>query len=159
MTASPVVEWRSNVSAFPVITSMALTGTGSGGAIPVGTTSSTVTARLYNNFAAAGGIADALNCVLAVYDDTVHDGLALTAATLGQYVQVEVTLYNGSGTGADSVFYAIGGSVKHPIPTNSGTISGTGANYVTIVIQYVVPSTATQGAVSQGLWVEYSSTA
>ena len=156
--ASPVVEWRASTTPFATISTQAFTGAGFGGAIPVGTTSSPVTVRVYNNFAAAGSIADALNCVLAAYDDVVHQGTGINPSTVGLYTQVEVNDYNGVTTGADTSFFAIGGSTKHAIPTNGGTISGTGANYCTVNIQISVPATATQGSVSQGLWIEYSST-
>lgn len=159
MPTSPVIEWRVATTPFAVLTSSAITGSGSGGSIPVGSTSNTLVVRLYNNFAAASGIADALSCVLAVYDDTVHSGVATQASSTGLYVQVEVIDYNGVTTGQDTLYVGIGGSTKHAIPVNTGTIGGTGANYVTINIQVVVPSTSTQGAVSQGIWVEYNSTA
>ena len=159
MATSPVVEFRSNVTPFAVITSQAMSGSGFSGAIPAGTTSTAATIRIYNNFAAAAGIADATGCVLACYDDTTHQGVGVTTPTTGLYIQVQVTNYNGVTTGADTQFFGIGGQTKHPIPVNSGTISGTGANYVTINVQVVVPSNATQGAVSQGLWIEYSATA
>jgi hypothetical protein len=159
MTLSPVVEWRNPTTPFAVVTTQAMTGTGFGGAIPVGANSSQVTLRLYNNFAGAASIADAVACVLAVYDDTIHQGQATSTATTGLYVQVQCTDYNGSTTGADTQFYAIGGSIKHLIPVNSGTIGGATANYVTVVIQIAAPSTAMQGFVSQGLWLEYTSTA
>lgn len=124
----------------------------------MGTNSTPVTVRVYNNFLAAGSIADALSCVLACYDDVIHQGTAVNTPTTGLYVQVEVLDYNGSVTGADSTYYAIGGATKHAIPTNSGTISGSGANYIEVSIQIAIPATATQGSVSQGLWIEYSST-
>ena len=161
MSTSPVITWNSNTTPFSTITGLALTGSGSSGAVPMGTTSNVAVVRLYNNFAAAAGIADAINCVLAVYDDATHQGVATTTPATAHYLQVEVANYNGSSTGADTQFYAIGGmSVKHPIPTNSGTIGGTGANYVTINIQMVVPAAApVVGPVSLGLWLEYNSVA
>jgi hypothetical protein len=159
MATSPVVEWRNVGSPNAVITSLAMTGSGFSGAIPIGTNSSTITARVYNNFAAAGGIADATNCILASYDDTTHQGTAITAATTGLYLGVQVNDYNGTTTGADSLFYAIGGSTKHTVPVNSGLLSGTGANYFTVTFQLSIPASAAQGAVSQGVWLEFSSTA
>lgn len=156
---SPVVEWRAAITPFGTISTLALTGVGSLGAIPVGTTSNVVTVRIYNNFAGASSIADALNCVLAVYDDAVHQGIAIVAPSMLQYLQVEVTDYNGVTTGQDTLYYAIGGSVKHPIPVNGGTLGGTTANYATINVIAVIPAIATQAAVSQALWLEYSSTA
>ncbi len=104
-------------------------------------------------------VADATNCVLTTYDDAVHQGLATTVPTTSKYVQVQVLDYNGGATHADSVFFAIGGSSKHAIPVNSGTLSGTGSNYVTLNVKVVIPASATQGSVGQGLWIEYSSTA
>jgi hypothetical protein len=159
MSTSPVVEWRSSTTPFAVITSLAMTGSGYSGAIPLGTVSATATIRVYNNFAAAGGIADATNCILATYDDTTHQGLAISAPVTGLYLSVQVLDYNGTTTGADSVAYLIGGGTKHAVPVNSGTLSGSGSNYFTIVLEIAIPSTAAQGSLSQGLWLEYSSTA
>lgn len=159
MTSAPVIEWRSSITPFGTIASVAITGSGSSGAVPIGTSSNVATVRLYNNFAAAGSIADATSCVLTSYDDTVHQGIATTVPVTSQYLLVQVVNYNGSTTSADTQYFAIGGSTRHAIPTNSGTLSGTGANYVTINIKINAPSTATQGAISQGLWLEYTSTA
>jgi len=156
--ATPVIEWRNSTNPFAVITSVALAGTGLSGAIPVGTSSNVATVRVYNNFAAAGSIADATSCILAVYDDTSHQGVAINSPTTGLYIQVEVTDYNGVTTGADTNYFALGGQTKHAIPTNSGTIAGAAANYCTVNIKAVVPANAVQGAVSWGLWLEYSST-
>jgi hypothetical protein len=156
--ASPVIEWRAVANPNGIVSTQGLTGGGFGGAIPVGTSSTIFTARLYNNFAAAAGIADALSCVLAVYDDTTHQGSAVTNVASQHYIQVEVIDYNGVTTNGDTVFYPIGGSTKHPIPVNGGTLGGAVANYCTVNIQAVIPSTASQGSVSVGLWCEYSST-
>lgn len=158
MTSSPVVEFRAAGSPNGVISNVAFTGTGFGGAIPIGTTSTVQTIRLYNNFANAAGVADATSCVLAVYDDPIHQSLAISTPTTKAYVQVQVADYNGDSTSGDSQFYPIGGQSKHALPTNGGTLSGTGTNYVTINIQVAVLPGATAGAVSQGLWVEYTST-
>ena len=156
--ASPVIEWRASTTPFAVISSQAFTGSGFGGAIQVGTSSAVITVRVYNNFAAAGSIVDATNCTLAVYDDTIHQGQATTTPTTGHYVNVKVTDYNGVTTGADTLYFPIGGLTKHAVPVNSGTIAGAVANYITVNIQIVVPTSATQGSVSQGIWLEYSST-
>lgn len=160
MTASPVIEWRSSTTPYGVLSSgLALSGSGYAGAVPVGTSSTPTTVRLYNNFAAAGGIADATSCVLAVYDDATHSGLAVEGATTGLYMSVQVLDYNGVTTGQDTQYYALGGQTKHAIPVNSGTIGGTGANYVSISVKVTLPATASQGAYTQGIWVEYTSTA
>ncbi len=157
---SPVVEWRASTFPFAVQSSVAFTGAGVGGAIPLGTSSNTVTLRLYNNFVGGGGIADAVSCVLASYDTALTQGSSSTPAVTGAYLQVSVVDYNGVTTGNDNaVFYAIGGNTKHPIPVNSGTIGGSSTNYVTLLVKIVVPTSATQGAISQGLWVEYTATA
>lgn len=158
MASSPVMEWRSAVSPNGTLSTQPLTGGGFNGAIPVGSTSTVLTVRLYNNFAGAANIADALSCVLAVYDDVVHQGTAVTTPATGQYIQVQVVDYNGNTNGADTQYYGIGGQVKHPIPVNGGTIGGAAANYCTINIQAVLPANATQGTISLGLWLEYSST-
>lgn len=159
MATSPVIEWRTVASPNGIVTGIAFTGSGYNGAIPVGTASSMVTVRIYNNFTATAGVADATNCVLSCYDDTVHNGIAVQKATTALYMQVQVADYNGVTTNADSSFYAIGGQTKHAIPTNNGVIAGASANYLTINLQVVVPTGATQGSVSQGVWLEYNSTA
>lgn len=156
---SPVVEFRSATTPFGVVSGQAMSGAGFAGAIPAGTNSNLVTLRIYNNFAGAANIADATGCVLACYDDAIHQGTAINPPSLNLYVQVQVQDYNGNATGGDSAFFAIGGQTKHALPTNSGTISGTGANYITLNVQVVVPSNAAQGSVSQGLWLEYTATA
>ena len=159
MATSPVIEWRTAAAPNADLTSLALTGSGYNGAVPLGTASAATTVRLYNNFAAASGVADATNCVLAVYDDAVHQGTAITPPSTGLYVQVDVLDYNGATLGADTSYYALGGQVKHAVPVNSGTIAGSGSNYVTLSLQVVIPTGATQGSVSQGIWLEYNATA
>lgn len=159
MATAPVIEWRATTTPFATIASLAFTGSGFSGAIPAGTNSNSQQVRIYNNFAAAASIADATNAVIAVYDDTVHQGSATSVPTTSKYVQVEVNDYNGVTTGQDSTFFPIGGSIKHAIPVNGGTLGGAVPNYVTVTIQIAVPSSATQGAVSQGIWVEYNSVA
>jgi hypothetical protein len=159
MASPPVIEWRQVAGPNAVITSQAFSGTGFSGAIPAGTTSTSVQVRVYNNFANAATIADATNAVISCYDDTIHQGAATFVPTTGKYVQVEVIDYNGTTTGQDTVYFAIGGITKHAVPVNSGTLAGAAANYITVNIQIVVPANATQGAVSQGIWLEYSSTA
>lgn len=159
MVASPVIEWRIVAGPNTVITSLALTGSGYSGAIPLGTSSSVFTVRLYNNYLVAAGIADATNCILASYDDVTHQGTAITGPTLNDYLTVSVADYNGSTTGADTLYYPIGGNTKHLVPVNNAVLSGTGSNYFTINLILVIPMTATQGLLSQGLWLEFSSTA
>lgn len=159
MATSPIVEWRNSTSPFASIASLAITGSGYNGAIPVGTSSSVMTVRVYNNFVNTTGIADATNCVIACYDDTIHQGTAVNPETVGQYVGVSITDYNGTTTGGDTTFFQIGGSIKHPVAVNAGTIVGASSNYITVQIQVIIPQNAAQGSVTQGLWIEYSSTA
>jgi hypothetical protein len=159
MVASPVIEWRIVAGPNTVITSQAMTGSGFSGAIPISTSSSVTQVRIYNNYLAAAGIADATNCILATYDDVTHQGTAITGPTLGDYLAVQVIDYNGVATGADTLYYPIGGATKHLVPVNTAILSGTGANYFTINLQLVIPMTGTQGALSQGLWLEFSSIA
>lgn len=156
---SPVVEWRAAITPFGTLSSLTFSGSGFGGAVPLGTTSNVQTVRLYNNFAAAASIADANNCSLASYDDEIHQGLATTSQVNNHYLQVQVTDYNGVTTGADVSYFSIGGSFKHALPTNGSTISGTGANYVTINLKVSVPAIANNGTITQGVWLEFSSTA
>lgn len=157
--ATPVVEWRANVSPFSTLSSLTFTGTGAGGAIPLGTTSNVQTVRIYNNFAAAASIADALNVFVSSYDDELHQGLATTIPVTQTYMQIQVADYNGVTTNADVSFLSIGGQTRHPVPTNGGTISGTGANYITLNLQVNIPANAATGVITQGVWIEFSSTA
>ncbi len=113
--------------------------------------------RVYNNFASVGSIADALACTLSCYDDATHQGQATTTPVTNLYLYVEVNDYNGGTTGQDVAFFAIGGLTKHAVPTNSGTISGTGTNYITVNIKAVVPVNNSIPSITQGLWLEYSS--
>ena len=160
MASAPVISWRSNTTPFPVITSVALTGNGVSGAINSNDGfSATSTIRVYNNFSAAGSIADALNCQFASYDDTTHQGSSATYPVANQMLLVQVTNYNGSTSGAGGGA-TIGGSLaKLPVSTNSGTISGSGSNYVTLTLYVIIPLGMTPGSYSQGLWLEYDSTA
>jgi hypothetical protein len=159
MASSPVIEWRSATSPYGVLSSLAFSGTGYAGAIGIGTASISQTVRVYNNFAGATGIADATNCVIALYDDTIHQGIATGNPSVNKYVNVKVADYNGNTLGADIFSYSIGGTAKHAIPTNGGTISGATANYITVTLQVIVPANASQGAVSQGIWIEYNTSA
>lgn len=156
-TTSPVIEWRSPITPTTVISSLPLTGTGSNGAIVVGSSSNIITVRIYNNFAAAATIADATSCVLACYDDTIHQGTAVLVPSINMYLAVQVTDYNGITTSSDLAFFPIGGTTKHRIPVNSAILGGAVANYVTVNIQATIPQNATQGTVLQGVWLEYSS--
>jgi hypothetical protein len=159
MASAPVLEWRTTDSSHTVLTALAMSGSGFGGAIPIGTSSVSQTVRVYNNYAAASNIADATNCVIACYDDTIHQGTAITPATSNHYVNVKVLDYNGSTTNADFFAYPIGGTTKHAFAVNGGSIGGSGANYVTVTLTIMIPANATQGSVSQGVWIEYNSTA
>lgn len=159
MATAPTIEWRNSTSPFATISSLALTGSGTGGAIFAGNGSNVATVRVYNNFAAAASIADATSCTLACYDDTTHQG----QMTSGIILLVNVINYNGSTSGADAgspTFFQISGTNnKHPVPTNGGTISGSGSNYITVQVAVFAASTASAGSVSVGLWLEYTSTA
>lgn len=157
MVSSPTIEWRASTTPFATLSSVPFTGTGFNGAILVGTSSALQTIRIYNNFLGVGGIVDATNCTIASYDDTIHQGTAITPQCTGFYLQVQVLNYNGVITGADLSPFSIGGSTKHVIPINSGIIGGATSNYVTVALQLNIPQNATQGTVSQGVWLEYSS--
>jgi hypothetical protein len=135
-----------------------MTGSGAGGAITAGTSSNVQTIRIYNNFAGAGSIHDAVNCLLASYDNIAVQGLATTDPVTQAWLQVEVLSYDGNVTGADVAYTAIGGSAKHPVPVNSGVIAGGAAHYIQVSVKIVVPSLGAGSAISQGLWLEYSFT-
>jgi|SRR5579884_772229 len=156
--SSPIIEWRGIAPPFGVVTTQSLIGSGYNGAIPMGTSSVVVTLRLYNNFSAANGITDATSCVLAAYDDAINQGNATSPAAKNKYLHVKVLDYNGIVTNADTQYYAIGGTTKHPIPTNGGTIGGATPNYVTVSLKIMAPTNAVQGSVSQGVWLEYNTT-
>lgn len=156
--SSPIVEWRSSTSPNAVVISQALIGSGYNGAVPMGTSSVVATLRLYNNFPGVNGITDATSCVLAAYDDAINQGNATTPAAKNKYLHVKVLDYNGIVTNADTQYYGIGGTTKHPIPTNGGTIEGATPSYVTVNLKIVAPTNAVQGSVSQGVWLEYNTT-
>lgn len=160
MASAPVISWRSNTTPFGVISSVALTGSGTSGAVTAndGLSNSSVI-RVYNNFAAAGSIADALNGQFASYDDTTHQGTSATYPVANQLMILQVLNYNGSTAGVGGGAFVGGSSAKLVSSANSGTLSGTGSNYLTLNVQVVVPLSMTPGAYSQGLWYEYDSTA
>jgi hypothetical protein len=152
----PVIEFRSSTGPFSVLASLALTGSGYSGSIPLGNSSAVSTLRIYNNFSNAGSIHDAFDCVLASYDDASTWSSAVTVPVTGLWLSVAVQNYNGSGTGADTTYSQIGGQSKHAVPTNGGTIAGATASYITVALYVTVPSTATASSVTQGLWLEYN---
>jgi hypothetical protein len=153
-TTPPVIDFRDPTNLANPLASYTLVGTGVGGSIPAGSTSTPYTLRIYNNYAGAAGIADATNCVLAAYDSGSTRGGMTTPAVLGTWLQVEVINYNGVTVGADTQFYAIGGTVKHSVPTNTGTIAGSAANFITVTVQVVIPANASGANINQGLWLE-----
>ncbi len=155
MTA-PVIEFRDDVTPSTVLTSLSLTGAGFGGAIVAGNASDPITFRIYNNYAAAGSIHDAINCVLTSYDDATTLGAVTTPPVIQQWLQTTVVNYDGSTTGADAGVYSkIGGVTNHAVPTNSGVIGGAGAHYIKVGLKVVVPSIAATALTSQGYWLEY----
>ncbi len=122
--AQPIIEFRSATNPFPVLASLPLTGGGTGGAIVAGQTSNVSLIRIYNNFVNAGGISDAVNCVLAAYDDGTHWGSSLTVPVTQQWLQAQVIDYNGSTTSADTSYFPLGGTTKHAVPLNGGVLNG-----------------------------------
>lgn len=150
----PVLELRNPSSPSSTYSSVTLTGSGSGGAVIAGASSTVFPVRLYNNYANVLNVADAINCVLASYDGTGTSGAAVSTPVTGLWLQVQVVDYNASTTNADTGYTAIGGQTKHAVATNSGTLANTG--YLTINIQASPPATAVAQSVSQGLWLEYS---
>jgi hypothetical protein len=155
---APVIEFRSNVSAFPVLASVTLLGAGPGNAIVAGNSSTPQTIRIYNNFAGAGSISDAVNCVLASYDNIAQQSVSITDPVTQAWLQVEVLSYDGNVTGADSAYTAIGGSAKKPVPVNSGVLAGGASHYIQVSLKIVVPALGAGSAITQGLWLEYSYT-
>lgn len=138
------------------IGSLAFTGTGPGGAILQGQTSTTQTFRLYNNATSAANIADAANCALALYDDTVHQGSATQLFLAQGWVQAQNTDYTGVTTGATSGWKALGGAIKLAIGCNSGTLAGSGNKYLAFQMRVVVPSNAVTVPLNWGFWLEYT---
>jgi hypothetical protein len=125
-------------------------------AINVGGASIPVTIRIYNNFANTAGIHDAINCVLATYDDIVHQGSAATLPVSQFWLNVQVLDYNGNANGNDAIYTPIGGSTKHAVSINSGIIPGSSTNYIEVNLMVVIPALASSNSVTQGLWLEYS---
>src|SRR5258708_27787884 len=128
--AQPIIDFRDpNNPAGGALTNLALTGTGAGNAVVAGQVSTPSSVRIYNNYAQAGGISDALNCVLAAYDDATHQAIAVTVPTVQTCLHASVTNYNGVGTNNDSdafgaaVYYPIARSQKHPALVAGATIN------------------------------------
>lgn len=146
---------------FPTISSIAFTGTGYGGAIVVGKSSAVFVARVYNNFTGSGPLADAINCVLASYDDTTHQGSSTTPAVTQAWLNVQVTKY--TGVAVSDTLHPIGGAQAYAITANSGTLQGNAGggttpftSYIELALSIVVPASATAASGAQGLWLEYS---
>lgn len=121
--SQPVISFRQNISPFSTLSSLTLTGSGSGGAVVAGQQSTIAAFRIYNNFANAGGISDAVNCELSSYDTATDRSGMLTAPVTQQWLQVKVLSYNESVTSADLQFFPIGGLQKHAVPVNGGTLN------------------------------------
>lgn len=156
MGYAPVIEFRDSTDGSTVLSSIQLTGTGYNSSILIGESSNVYTSRVYNNYAAVGTAGDAINCALAVYDSVSQQGYATTVPIQQTWLQVSVTDYNGVTTNADTQYYPIGGTQKHAIPTNTGTISASGANYITVGMKLVVPSSAPAQVGTIGLFLEYA---
>lgn len=156
MATPPVITFTDTSNA--PLASLGLVGAGSAGAVLAGTTSATALCRIWNNQTGAANISDARNCVLAVYDDATHQGAQATAPTAQQYLQLQVQTYDSSATGADTQFWAVGGTVKHGVPVNGATLAGAASagHYMTVAVQLVVPLLASGGSAMQGIWLEYS---
>jgi hypothetical protein len=123
----------------------------------IGQASNVFTCRIYNNFANSSTVGDAINTVLAVYDSTANQGYATTLPIQQTWLQVSVVDYNGVTTNADAgTYYPIGGTQKHPVTTNSGVISASGPNYLTVNMRLVVPSGAPAQVGTIGLFLEYA---
>lgn len=153
----PTIEFRADGSPNGVLSSVSLLGSGYSGSIIAGSTSSVYLLRIYNNFIAAGGIPDAINCVLTSYDDATHQGSQVSSPVQQQWLNVNVISYNGTTTGGDgATYYPVGGFTKHAVPVNGGTLGGSVANYIQVNIKVIIPALATSTVVSQGLWLEYS---
>lgn len=153
-STAPTIDFRDPIATNTALSLLTLTGTGTSGAIPTGTYSATATIRIYNNYSAATGIADAVNCTLASYDNATQQNQATTTPVLNGWLQVQVMDYNGTPTSQDTQFYALGGSLKHRIPVNNAVLGGSTSNYVTVQVQVVIPASATGSTITQGLWLE-----
>lgn len=121
--AAPVIEFRDPNNPGNTISTITLTGSGINNSVVSGSASNVSSIRIYNNYVGASGIPDALNCVLAAYDDPFTAGNATTDPVKQTWLQVAVLNYCGNTTNADASYIAIGGSTKHPVPTNSATVS------------------------------------
>src|SRR6185437_10936576 len=128
----PVIDFRDPTSPGTPLASLTITGSGAGGAITAGTTSSVATIRIYNNYTQTNGISDALNCVLAVYDGAAsqYQGQAITNPTSQTWMQLSIVDFCGATNGGDydltnnAIFYPVGGSTKHAFSINGGSLNG-----------------------------------
>src|SRR5579859_7233002 len=97
MASAPVIDFRLPASLSSPISSVTFIGTGPNNTIVIGGTSSPITLRIYNNYAGAGGIADATNCELSSYDgsDLTFLGVATITPVISQWMQAQVNNFNG----------------------------------------------------------------
>ncbi len=153
MAGTAPVFTFTDLNASAIIT-LTLLGSGSAQTIPQGTWSLPAKIRIYNNLSASAGVADAVNCVLAAYDTGIVQGGATQPQTVNQWLAVQVLDYNGATTNADAYVVPIWGTVKHAVPVNNGILSGSGANYITVLVQVLIGMSAAGGTINQGLWLE-----
>jgi len=131
------------------------------GTVPVGGQSSTRRWRIWNNYAQASNIADAIQCALGCHDQGAsnHEDWTLTPAAGWAYVRNYS--YDGVGT-PDPSFSNVYGATRLAMVYNSQIIQGSGAgverHYWEIEIYMRVPAGATQGTKTFSICLRYSYT-
>lgn len=157
MGYTPVISYNNTTTPYTALSSIQLIGSGYNSSILIGQSSNVFTCRIYNNFGNSATVGNAINCVLAAYDSSANQGYATTLPIQQKWLQVSVQDYNGTTTNADNgAYYPIGGTQKHPVTPNSGIISASGPNYITVNMKLVIPSSAPAQVGTIGLFLEYA---
>lgn len=131
------------------------------GTVPVGGQSSERRWRIWNNYAQASGIADAILCALGAHDQGAsnHEDWTLTPSAGWAYVRNYS--YDGGGT-PDGAFTNVHGVTRLSMAYNSQTIEGAGAgterHYWEVEVRIDVPAGATQGTKTFSICLRYSYT-
>lgn len=167
MANAPVITFQSNITPFPTMSSIVYIQSKLGsGALPVlqGEQSNPVLFRVYNNFASAALISDALNVALTTYDGATslsHTALTLPVSQAWLHVLENgfgqnstpisdlYTRYTGLDTpvgGATNLYYAQKGSDGSYGISRILSVGGLGVGYIEYK-SYLQPSLNASGGI------------
>lgn len=130
------------------------------GTVPVGGQSSTRRWRIWNNYAQASGVADAIQCAFGAHDQGAsnHEDWTLSPAAGWAYARN----YSYDGGGSPDSFINVYGATRLAMAYNSQIIGGAGAgverHYWEVEVYIVVPVGATQGTKTFAMCLRYSYT-